>query len=72
MTWSRGRPPPRDPDSVGAIKDKRFTLHKEKGEDNIADLGTKQVVTQTMWRLLKKMGIYAAAGRSKLAPKAAL
>ena len=55
-----------------AIKDKRFTLHKEKGEDNIADLGTKHVEAQTMWRLINKMGIYAAAGRSKLALKAAL
>ena len=55
-----------------AIKDKRFTLHKEKGEDNIADLGTKHVEAQTMWRLLKKMGIHAAAGRSRLALKAAL
>ena len=55
-----------------AIKDKRFTLHKKKGEDNIADLGTKHVETQTMWKLLNKMGLYAAAGRSKLALKAAL
>ena len=55
-----------------AIKDKRFTLHKEKGEDNIADLGTKHVEAQTMWKLINKMGIYAAAGRSKLALKAAL
>ena len=55
-----------------AIRDERFTLHKEKGEDNVADLGTKHVETQTMWKLLNKMGLYAAAGRSKLALKAAL
>ena len=55
-----------------AIKDKRFTLRREKGEDNIADLGTKHAEAQTMWKLLNKMGLYAAAGRSKLALKAAL
>ena len=55
-----------------AIKDKRFTLHKDKGEDNIADLGTTHVETQTMWKLLNKTGLCAAAGRSKPALKAVL
>ena len=55
-----------------AAQDGKFSLHKEDGPENIADLGTKHVEAATLWKLLRKMGLYVATGESAVALKAAV
>ena len=49
------------------IADKRFTLHKERGDENLADLPTKHVDRAVMLRHLTAMSFHIASGSSKLA-----
>ena len=55
-----------------AVQDKKFTIHKEDGKRNIADLGTKYVDAATMWRLMQSMGLRVPEAASTLALKASV
>ena len=50
----------------------RIKIKKEKGTENVADLGTKDLDEATMLKCLAQCGIFRESGRHPLALKAAL
>ena len=50
----------------------KIKMKKEKGTENVADLGTKDLDEKTMLSCLKQCGIFKEEGRHPLALKAAL
>ena len=55
-----------------AVTDRRLTLHKDKGETNQSDVGTKHLDAKRIWYLLGRMNLHPASGVSNLAYRAAL
>ena len=51
------------------IRDKGFSVSQVAGADNLADILTKTVDRQTLWRHLHNMGCYAETGRPESAPE---
>ena len=51
------------------VRDKGFSVSKVAGTDNLADILTKTVDRQSLWRHLHKMGCFAATGRPESAPE---
>ena len=51
------------------VKDKELDVVKVPGVDNPADLFTKHLDANAMWKHIKKLGFYSAKGRAATAPK---
>jgi hypothetical protein len=51
-----------------AVAEKRLLVHKCKGEDNPADLGTKYLAGDVIQRHLRTLGYYFEDGRSTVVP----
>ena len=54
------------------IDRKELELRKEKGKNNVADLGTKDLAEADMRKHLERCGLYESTGRHELALRAAL
>ncbi len=52
-----------------AVKNKRLTVHKEKGTENVGDAMTKYLSRDLLERLMRKIGLATLEGRHPLAPK---
>ena len=54
------------------ITEKRISLHREPGETNPADLGTKYLDQKRLFQLLDMLNFHKATGSSQLALKATI
>ena len=54
-----------------AVTTRQLSVHRVKGDDNGADIGTKYLAASRMWHLMGILGIHRREGRSAIALQAA-